>query len=224
MQDLITGYRRFRTGTWAHQRARFDELSASGQSPRTMLIACSDSRADPQMIFDARPGELFVARNVANLVPPYGPDSRHHGTSAALEFGVRVLKVEHLVVMGHAMCGGIHALLHGAPDEASDFVAHWVNMAERAKLRALQFPPEKRQDYCEHESVRLSLENLMTFPWVREPVAAGKLVAARLLLRHPLRHSRTARRRRVVSSGRGGVDYDAFGGAAGGIGSRPCAS
>ena len=83
MQDLISGYRRFRTGTWAHQRARFDELSHSGQSPRTMLIACSDSRADPQMIFDARPGELFVARNVANLVPPYGPDSRHHGTSAA---------------------------------------------------------------------------------------------------------------------------------------------
>ena len=140
-----------------------------------MLIACSDSRADPQMIFDARPGELFVARNVANLVPPYGPDSHHHGTSAALEFGVRVLKVEHIVVMGHAMCGGIHALLHGAPDEAGDFVAHWVNIAERAKLRALHFPPEKRQDYCEHELVRLSLENLMTFPWVREPVAAGKL-------------------------------------------------
>ena len=137
---LIQGYRRFRTGTWAHQRARFDELSSSGQSPRTMLIACSDSRADPQMVFDAHPGELFVARNVANLVPPYGPDSHHHGTSAALEFGVRVLKVEHVVVMGHAMCGGIHALLHGAPEEAGDFVAQWVNMAgARQAARAARF-------------------------------------------------------------------------------------
>jgi carbonic anhydrase len=175
MDDLITGYRRFRAGIWASQRARFDELSESGQSPRTMLIACSDSRADPQMIFDAAPGALFIARNVANLMPPYGPDSKYHGTSAALEFGVRVLKVEHIVVMGHAMCGGIHALLNGAPDEASDFVAHWVNIAERAKLRALNVAPEHRQDFCEHESVRLSLENLMTFPWVREPVEAGTL-------------------------------------------------
>ncbi|MBV8840899.1 MAG: carbonic anhydrase [Alphaproteobacteria bacterium] len=175
MDDLIKGYRRFRAGTWANQRARFDELSRSGQRPNTLLIACSDSRADPQMIFDVAPGELFVVRNVANLIPPYGPDSKYHGTSSALEFGVRVLKVEHLVVMGHAMCGGIHALLHGAPEEASDFVANWVNLAERAKLRALQFPPDKRQDYCEHESVRLSLENLMTFPWVHDPVADGKL-------------------------------------------------
>lgn len=175
MDELIAGYHRFRTGTWEHQRARFEELSRSGQRPRTMLIACSDSRADPQMIFDTAPGALFVVRNVANLLPPYGPDSKYHGTSSALEFGVRVLKVENVVVMGHAMCGGIHALLHGAPEEASDFVANWVKIAERAKLRALQFPPDKRQDYCERESVRLSLENLMTFPWVRDPVAAGKL-------------------------------------------------
>ena len=175
MDDLIEGYHRFRAGTWASQRARFDELSRSGQQPRVMLIACSDSRADPQMIFDVAPGELFVVRNVANLIPPYGPDSKYHGTSSALEFGVRVLKVEHLVVMGHAMCGGIHALLHGAPEEASDFVANWVKLAERAKLRALHFPPDKRQDYCERESVRLSLENLMTFPWVRDPVEAGRL-------------------------------------------------
>jgi len=175
MDDLIEGYRRFRAGTWANQRARFDDLSRRGQHPHVMLIACSDSRADPQMIFDVAPGELFVVRNVANLVPPYGPDSKYHGTSSALEFGVRVLKVEHLVVMGHAMCGGIHALLHGAPEEASDFVANWVNLAERAKLRALHFPPDKRQDYCERESVRLSLENLMTFPWVRDPVEDGKL-------------------------------------------------
>src|SRR3954447_26071541 len=102
MDDLIKGYRRFRTGAWDPRRARCDELSQSGQRPRTMLIACSDSRADPQMIFDAAPGELFVARNVANLMPPYGPDSKFHGTSSALEFGVRVLKVKTIVVMGHA--------------------------------------------------------------------------------------------------------------------------
>ena len=175
MDDLISGYRRFRSGTWAHERSRFEELSRSGQRPQTMLIACSDSRADPQMIFDAAPGELFVARNVANLMPPYSPDSKFHGTSAALEFGVRALKVRTIVVMGHAMCGGIHALLHGAPEEASDFVGHWVNIAERAKLRALNVAPEHRQDFCEHESVRLSLENVMTFPWVREPVERGEL-------------------------------------------------
>jgi len=175
MHDLLQGYRRFRSGTWARERTRFDELSQRGQSPQTMLIACSDSRADPQMIFDAAPGELFVVRNVANLTPPYSPDSKFHGTSAALEFGVRALKVKTIVVMGHAMCGGIHALLHGAPAEASDFVGHWVSMAERAKLRALNVAPEHRQDFCEHESVRLSLENLMTFPWVREPVEAGVL-------------------------------------------------
>jgi len=175
MEDLIAGYRRFRSGTWARERLRFDELSQRGQQPRTMLIACSDSRADPQMIFDAAPGELFVARNVANLMPPYSPDSKFHGTSAALEFGVRALKVENIVVMGHAMCGGIHALLHGAPAEASDFVGHWVSIAERAKLRALNVAPEHRQDFCERESVRLSIENLMTFPWVREPVEEGRL-------------------------------------------------
>jgi carbonic anhydrase len=175
MDDLISGYRRFRSGVWDRERKRFDALSLSGQQPRTMLVACSDSRADPQMIFDAAPGELFIVRNVANLIPPYGPDSKYHGSSAALEFAVRLLKVQNIVVMGHAMCGGIHALLHGAPAEASDFVGQWVNMAERAKLRALHFAPEKRQDYCERESVRLSLENLMTFPWVRDPVAAGKL-------------------------------------------------
>ena len=175
MDDLIEGYRRFRSGTWDRERNRFEELSRSGQKPQTMLIACSDSRADPAMIFDAPPGALFVARNVANLMPPYSPDSKFHGTSAALEFGVRALKVSNVVVMGHAMCGGIHALLHGAPAETSDFVDHWVSIAERAKLRALNVAPEHRQDFCEHESVRLSLENLMTFPWVRERVEAGEL-------------------------------------------------
>src|SRR5919107_6072416 len=105
MERLIDGYRRFRAETWPREKARFQELAAQGQRPQTMVIACSDSRVDPQMIFSAGPGELFVVRNVANLVPPYMPDAAFHGTSAALEFAVRVLKVSQVVVLGHAQCG-----------------------------------------------------------------------------------------------------------------------
>lgn len=177
MQDVIAGYRRFRADLWPRERARFEALAAMGQRPRTMVIACSDSRADPQMIFAAAPGELFVVRNVANLVPPYAPDAAYHGTSAALEFAVRVLGVEQIVVLGHALCGGVRALLEGAPAEAADFVAPWMRIAEPARARALlcDGPAEARQEACEHETVRLSLANLMTFPWVREAVEAGRL-------------------------------------------------
>src|SRR3954447_11918827 len=138
MDDLIEGYRRFRTETWPQPRARFEALAALGQSPATMVIACSDSRVDPQMIFAAAPGELFVVRNVANLVPPYMPDAAFHGTSAALEFAVRVLRVKRVVVLGHAQCGGVQALLEGAPPEARDFVAGWMSIAERARQRVLR--------------------------------------------------------------------------------------
>jgi carbonic anhydrase len=173
---LIDGYRRFRAETWPRERARFEALAACGQRPHTMVIACSDSRVDPQMIFSAGPGELFVLRNVANLVPPYMPDEQYHGTSAAVEFAVRVLKVGRIVVMGHALCGGIAALLNGAPPEAQDFVVHWIGIARRARAVALRCDvPEERQEVAEHEAVRISLDNLMTFPWVAEAVASGKL-------------------------------------------------
>lgn len=176
MDALIDGYRRFRAETWPRERARFEELAARGQRPNTMVIACSDSRVDPQMIFSAGPGELFVVRNVANLVPPYMPDAQFHGTSAAVEFAVRVLKVDRIVVMGHALCGGISALLGGAPPEARDFVAGWMGIAQRARTVALRCDdPEQRQEIAEHEAVRISLDNLMTFPWVAEAVAAGRL-------------------------------------------------
>ena len=176
MDKLIEGFRRFRAETWPRERARFEELAARGQNPRAMVIACSDSRVDPQMIFSAGPGELFVMRNVANLVPPYMPDAMFHGTSAAVEFAVRVLKVDRIVVMGHALCGGIRALLHGAPPEAADFVAGWIGIAQRARTVALRCDvPEQRQEIAEHEAVRISLENLMTFPWVAEAVAEGRL-------------------------------------------------
>jgi carbonic anhydrase len=176
MRPLLDGYRRFRTETWPQQRARFEELAAQGQSPRTMVIACSDSRVDPQMIFSAGPGELFVVRNVANLVPPYMPDAAFHGTSAAVEFAVRVLKVRDLVVMGHALCGGIRALREGVPAGAGDFVAGWIGIAADARAVALRCDdPTAAQEAAEHEAVRISLANLLTFPWVADGVAAGSL-------------------------------------------------
>jgi carbonic anhydrase len=140
-----------------------------------MVVACSDSRVDPTMIFNAEPGELFILRNVANLVPPYEPDSAFHATSAALEFAVRVLEVSDLIVMGHAMCGGIRVLLEGAPDPAGDFLLPWMRIAEPAKRRVLQRASADPQSDCEQESVRLSLENLLTFPWIADRVAEHRL-------------------------------------------------
>jgi carbonic anhydrase len=177
MNRLIEGYRRFRAETWPEARARFEELAASGQRPHTLVIACSDSRVDPAVIFGAGPGELFVIRNVANLVPPFAPDSAYHGTSAALEFGVRVLQVSQILVMGHAMCGGVAALLNGAPPEARDFVPTWMRIAAEARRRVLECTPvEAAQEACELEAVRVSLANLRTFPWVAEAEAEGRLV------------------------------------------------
>ncbi len=154
----------------------FEALAADGQHPRALVLACIDSRVDPAMIFDAGPGELLIVRNVANLAPPYAPDAAYHGTSAALEFGVRVLRVPNLVVLGHGQCGGVQALLGGAPEAARDFVAPWMAMAAPARQRALACDTlEARQRCCEHEVVKLSLANLLTFPWIAERVAAGDL-------------------------------------------------
>lgn len=174
MQHLLDGYARFRETAWPERRALFERLAAQGQRPRTMVIACSDSRVDPAMIFDAGPGELFVARNVANLVPPYQPDGSYHGTSAALEFGVCSLEVQDLIVMGHGLCGGIQALLS---DTASmgDFVGPWIHLAERARRQVLACDAPDRQLAGEHAVVRVSLENLQSFPWVARRVAAGTL-------------------------------------------------
>lgn len=176
MDSMIDGYRRFLAQSWPARRALFRDLADNGQNPRTMVIACADSRVDPGMIFDAEPGEIFTIRNVANIVPPYAPDGGQHATSAALEFGVRVLKITDLVVMGHAMCGGIHALLTGAPSEASDFFAPWIDVARAVRAAALQCSdPAEAQERAEHDVVRLSLENLLTFPWIAEPASAGTL-------------------------------------------------
>ena len=176
MDRLIEGYRRFRAEVWPSQRARYERLAEAGQAPETMVIACSDSRVDPQTVFGAVPGQLFMVRSVAGLVPPYGPDIGYHGTSAALEYGVRVLKVQRLVVLGHAQCGGVQAMLQGTP-VATDFVGQWMAIAQPA-LHCASEAAARGEDVmrrCETEVLRLSLDNLLTFPWIAEAVKDGRL-------------------------------------------------
>lgn len=172
---LLAGYRRFRTDSWPEAKAEYEAL-AQGQTPHTLIVACSDSRADPALIFDTAPGQLFVVRNVANLVPPYQPDGHLHGVSAALEFGVKVLGVKRIVVMGHAHCGGVAAMRTGAPDSCRDFVAPWVAQGEPVVRRVAEaVEPDQVEQASEEAIVRLSLENLRTFPWIAEREAAGQL-------------------------------------------------
>src|SRR6266567_9063660 len=176
MKELIAGYKRFRARGWPERRKVFESLAEDGQRPRALVVACVDSRVDPTMIFDAAPGEMLTVRNVANLVPPYAPDAAYHGTSAALEFGVRVMEVPHVIVLGHGLCGGVRALLEGAPVQGKEFVEPWMSLAEVARVRAMELESaEQRQEYCEFEVVKVSLANLRTFPWIAEGEAAGKL-------------------------------------------------
>ena len=175
MDPLLDGYRRFRAEIWPAERARYEALARWGQRPETMVISCSDSRVDPQTVFGAAPGEIFVLRNVGGLAPPYQPDAHYHGASAAIEFGVRVLKVSRLVVLGHAQCGGVRAMALGAPPEARDFVASWVEIAKPALAAGGDGDEATRLDEIEAAVVRLSLANLMTFPWVAEAVNEGRL-------------------------------------------------
>ena len=178
--DLVDGYHRFRGTDWELQRARWAEL-AEGQSPKVMVIACSDSRVDPTRIFDSSPGEMFVVRNIANLVPPFETGGGRHGVSAALEFAVTQLEIPEIVVMGHESCGGVGAALterfDGAPPGEGGFIAHWVDMLDGARDRIVaeygHGPAAVRA--MEHETVRVSLANLRTFPFVAEREAAGRL-------------------------------------------------
>ena len=167
LNQLIEGYRRFRETDWSHERERWSELS-EGQSPRVMILSCADSRVDPSHIFDARPGEMFVVRNIAALTPPYETSSGYHGVSAALEFAVTQLEVEEILVMGHGMCGGCSAALTGTFDDRrpgqGQFIADWVRMLDRAAFLDM-----------EREAVKVSLANLRTFPWIAERERAGNL-------------------------------------------------
>ena len=178
--DLITGYRRFRSSGWSEQRGRWAELS-EGQSPKVMVIACSDSRVDPAIIFDTSPGEIFAVRNVANLVPPFEEGGGRHGVSAALEFAVTQLEVPEVVVLGHGSCGGVQAALSrrfdGAAEGAGGFIAHWIDLLDEARDRVVAehgTGPEAVRA-LELETVRVSLRNLRTFPGIAEREAAGSL-------------------------------------------------
>ncbi|MEP7210654.1 MAG: carbonic anhydrase [Alphaproteobacteria bacterium] len=176
--DLIAGYRRFRKGRYREASQLFRRLR-DGQEPDTMVIACADSRADPSMIFDAAPGELFVVRNVAALVPPYDESGGWHGTSAAVEFAVASLRVKEIVVMGHGGCGGVVASLSAAADRpVGRFIADWVEIlapARDAVLADETIPRSDWQEAIEHGAVAQTLTNLMTFPFIREAVEAGQL-------------------------------------------------
>lgn len=178
MNRLIDGYRRFRADTWPAKRAQYEALAQKGQRPHTLVIACSDSRVAPEVVFDAAPGELFVVRNVAALVPPYQPDGGFHGVSAALEFGVRVLQVERIVVLGHAQCGGVQAMVEGAPELARDFVVPWMEIAKPALSASADASGPERLVRAEADVVRLGLRNLLTFPWIAQAVEAGTLKLA----------------------------------------------
>lgn len=170
-EKLLAGYRHFMDGAYIAEHERYNELAETGQKPEILVIACCDSRAAPETVFSAGPGELFVMRNVANLVPPYSPDGEYHATSAALEFAVQALKVKHIVVMGHGRCGGIKAALDpaGKPLSPGDFIGKWMSMlapvAEEIQSASVLTSAE-RQTALERISIRNSIENLRSFPCV----------------------------------------------------------
>jgi carbonic anhydrase len=178
-QQLIDGYRTFASERLPTEQSRYRELSERGQSPEVMVIGCCDSRVSPEVIFDAGPGELFVVRNIANLVPVYQPDEGAHGVSAALEYAVNVLRVKHIVVLGHAQCGGIRAFIDKiAPLSPGDFIGKWMAMFVKPGEKVEQRDHETMADFTvriEKAAVFRSLENLMTFPFVKTQVASGAL-------------------------------------------------
>lgn len=176
VKALHDGYLAFRKNDWPIKRDLYRHLAHSGQSPRVMVIACCDSRADPALIFNANPGDLFVVRNVANLVPPFESNAQFHGTSSAIEFAVTGLGVEHILVMGHAQCGGIAACLDDDPGVHGHFTTKWMSSMAKTKTHVLETCPKAdHHTVLEHEAVRQSLENLATFPFVAERVKAGTL-------------------------------------------------
>ncbi|MCC6827853.1 MAG: carbonic anhydrase [Novosphingobium sp.] len=181
LDHLLTGYRRFRQTGWSENRERWQELG-EGQQPEVMIIACSDSRVDPSQIFDVHPGEIFVVRNVAALVPPFETNPGHHGVSAALEFAVQVLQVKEIIVMGHGLCGGCKAALtqdlHGAERGEGGFIADWIGLLDEARVPIAAkhgTTGREAERAMEHAGVRVSIENLRTFPCIRSKERSGKL-------------------------------------------------
>ncbi len=175
INQLVSGFKVFKARYYEHRPELYESLRTLGQNPEVMVVACSDSRVDPAILLGAEPGELFVIRNVANLIPPYQPDGRLHGTSAALEFGIRDLKVRQLIVLGHSGCGGIQALRRccaGDPLREREFIGPWVSLG----MRACELVSEDSDNGpIERAAIEISLENIATFPWVSDGLAAGTL-------------------------------------------------
>ena len=174
---LVEGYHRFRSDAYIRQKARFDALASEGQSPPVMIISCCDSRVDPATVFDTVPGQVFALRNVANLVPPYETGGGLHGVSAAIEFGVLGLAVSHIVVLGHAQCGGITAALNGGDlgQSGQSFIDGWVDIVRAARDDVLARSPDDPQRELELAAIKVSMSNLRTFPFIAEQEQAGTL-------------------------------------------------
>lgn len=182
VNKFLSGFRRFQQQHLGHQHALFDQLLAEGQRPRALMIACCDSRCDPALLMDCDPGDMFVVRNVANLVPPYDQARSFAATSSAIAFAISNLEVEHVIIMGHARCGGIRALMEHRPPASDEekLIAQWVGIADIARQRVLQDLPEQSQEIqgraCEQAAILVSLENLMSYPWISKRVQQGSLV------------------------------------------------
>ncbi len=171
---LIAGFKSFRESYYDKQPEFYRSLIEKGQRPDVMVIACSDSRVNPSIIAKAEPGELFIVRNVANLVPPYEPDGHYHGTSAAVEFAVRDLGVKHIIVLGHSHCGGIQCLCDGHKDaDNREFINGWISIVENARDDSLEGDAQLR--HVERQAVKISLNNLLSFPWIKSRVEDGTL-------------------------------------------------
>lgn len=175
LDKLLKGYRQFSEGYFSDKNPLHDQL-AKAQNPEVLMISCCDSRVDPAIILQANPGDLFSIRNVSNIVPPCCDDEQHHGVSSALEFGTKFLKVKHILIMGHAQCGGIQALLAGDLGE-QDFISNWVSILDEAKAVAESKgkTADEKQRICELEGIKLSLKNLLGYSWVADRVSDGSL-------------------------------------------------
>ena len=174
IDQLISGYKLFRQDYYLERPEFYKDLVKNGQSPETMIIACSDSRVSPSIMSKADPGEIFMVRNVANLIPPYDKDSIHHGTNACIEFAVRDLGVSNIIVLGHSHCGGIKRLCDRSENEVKrEFIDSWMSIAQRALDTNLEGDDKYR--YVERRAIEISLENLLTFPWLKKKCEDGDL-------------------------------------------------